>query len=62
MALDARILAVAVTQYGLATTTQLRTAGLGPSGISMRVARGTLHRIHRRVYAVGHPVLSREAR
>jgi hypothetical protein len=44
---------------GLVTTAQLRAAGLSPPGITARVGRGALHRIHRGVYSVGHAALSR---
>jgi hypothetical protein len=37
---------------------QLREFGLSASGVRSRVARGRLHRIHRGVYAVGHPKLT----
>jgi very-short-patch-repair endonuclease len=38
--------------------TQLRAAGLRSGGIEWRVQRGRLHRVHRGVYAVGHPRLT----
>jgi very-short-patch-repair endonuclease len=41
---------------------QLRAIGLPRSGVSDRVAAGRLHRMHRGVYAVGHPNLSRDGR
>jgi very-short-patch-repair endonuclease len=34
--------------------------GLTPRAVSHRAAAGRLHRIHRGVYAVGHPALTRE--
>jgi hypothetical protein len=39
---------------------QLLGAGLTPSMIKRRVQAGRLHRIHRGVYAVGNPNLTRE--
>jgi len=45
-------------QHGLVTLGQLQSAGLSPSGVRKRVARGRLHRLHRGVYAVGHSILS----
>ena len=39
---------------------QLRLAGLSGSAIGRRVAAGRLHRVHRGVYAVGHPGLGAE--
>ena len=59
---DASIVALAALQHGLITFLQLLAAGLTDSAITKRVARGVLHRVHRGVYAVGHAVLSREAR
>jgi very-short-patch-repair endonuclease len=44
------------------TFEQLLSAGLSPAGIQRRVVAGRLHRIHRGVYAVGHPGLSTEGR
>ena len=49
-------------QHGLVTLAQLAAAGLGASGARRRVAGGRLHRVHRGVYAVGHPLLSAEGR
>lgn len=49
-------------QHGLITTEQLRDAGLTNMAIRCAVDAGRLHRIHRGVYAVGIPDLSREGR
>jgi Protein of unknown function (DUF559) len=38
---------------------QLRALGLGADAIDDRLRAGRLHRVHRGVYAVGHPLLSR---
>ena len=54
--------ALAGRQHGLVSLGQVEAAGLGPSGVRARVASGSLHRIHRGVYSVGHAVLSREGR
>ena len=51
---DARVAAIASRQHGVATRRQLEDAGLGTKGITLRVRRGQLHRLHRGVYAVGH--------
>lgn len=51
---------MAARQHGVVTRRQLLTVGVLPSGISDRVDAGRLHRIHRGVYAVGHPRLSNE--
>jgi very-short-patch-repair endonuclease len=47
---------IAARQRGLVTTAQLLAVGITESGISRRVAAGRLHRVHRGVYLVGHPV------
>jgi hypothetical protein len=59
---DEVIAAFAAAQHGLVTLIQLLAAGLVHSQITRRVASGRLHRVHTGVYAVGHAVLSREAR
>jgi hypothetical protein len=48
---------VAGAQHGVIRTGQL---GLTSGGVAKRVANGSLHRVYRGVYAVGHPKLSRE--
>jgi hypothetical protein len=60
--LDARIAALAARQHGVLSRAQLRDLRLGDEAIRQRMARGRLHRIHRGVYSVGHPVLTGEAR
>jgi hypothetical protein len=57
-----RVSRLASEQYGVVTWSQLRDAGISGATIGRRVHDGYLHRIHRRVYAVGHPGLSREGR
>jgi hypothetical protein len=56
----ASLVSLAAAQYGLVTVAQLRAAGLTGSAVSKRVRRGDLHRVFPRVYAYGHPALSRE--
>jgi very-short-patch-repair endonuclease len=51
---DGRVAVVAARQGGVIGAGQLRACGLERNAISLRVRRGTLHRIHRGVYAVGH--------
>ena len=52
----------AARQHGVVTRAQLHAAGLGDKAIASRLRKGTLHRVHRGVYAVGHPPTSIEAR
>jgi Transcriptional regulator, AbiEi antitoxin len=59
---DRIIAAIAARQHGVISYAQLLFAGLTPSGITRRVGAGRLHRIHRGVYAVGHPELTAEGR
>jgi very-short-patch-repair endonuclease len=55
--LNAQLARLAALQHGVVTAKQLADHGLGRPGIAKRVERGTLHRVHRGVYAVGHPRL-----
>jgi len=57
---DARVRALAARQHGVVSVAQLRRLGLTTSMIETRVGRGTLIRLHRGVYAVGHRQLRRE--
>jgi hypothetical protein len=54
---DQRIAALAAAQHGVVGRGQLTALGLSDSAVGRRVAAGRLHRVHRGVYAVGHPVL-----
>jgi hypothetical protein len=56
--IDAEIGALAERQHGVVALRQLRELGLSASGVRKRAARGNLHRVHRGVYAVGHPKLT----
>ena len=59
---DAWIAALAAAQHGVVSRLQLLDYGLGPKAIDHRIANGRLHVVHRGVYAVGHPRLTREGR
>jgi very-short-patch-repair endonuclease len=59
---DRAIAAIAGRQHGVITYAQLIRIGLSESGIQRRIDAGRLHPIHRGVYAVGHPEISREGR
>lgn len=56
---DALIARIAERQHGVVTVEQLIAAGLTRPAIARRVANGRLFQIHRGVYAVGHPGLTR---
>jgi very-short-patch-repair endonuclease len=61
---DRAVAALAGRQHGMVSYAQLGAAGLTPRAIERRVEAGRLHRVHRRVYAVGHAAqtpLGREA-
>jgi very-short-patch-repair endonuclease len=49
---------LATGQHGVVARRQLEAVGLGRGAVAHRVAAGRLHRVHRGVYAVGHPVLT----
>jgi very-short-patch-repair endonuclease len=57
-----RVLQVAERQWGVIAGWQLEHCGVSRSAISRWVAAGRLHRIYRRVYAVGHRAISTEGR
>lgn len=58
---DLEIAAIANRQHGLVTLAQLERLGMDRRTAAARVRAGRLHRIHRGVFAVGHPCISREA-
>ena len=58
----ARIARVAASQHGVISQHQLLAAGLSATTIHRWMRAGHLHRIHRGVYAVGHPNISRDGR
>jgi very-short-patch-repair endonuclease len=61
---DHAVAALARRQHGMVSYAQLGAAGITPRAIERRVEAGRLHRVHRRVYAVGHVAqtpLGREA-
>src|SRR5947208_7643783 len=57
-----RVADLAARQHGVANRSQLRACGLSDDAIDRRIAAGGLHRVHRAVYAVGHPALSLNGR
>ncbi|MET0305634.1 MAG: DUF559 domain-containing protein [Solirubrobacterales bacterium] len=59
---DALIAKIAARQHGVVAVGQLYGLGLGERAARVRVNAGRLHRVHRGVYAVGHPALSQEGR
>jgi hypothetical protein len=56
---DRAIAELARRQHGVVGRAQLRTLGLGDDAIDWQVRRRRLHRVHRGVYVVGYPHLSR---
>jgi very-short-patch-repair endonuclease len=59
---DQLLARIAGRQHGVVSTAQLQGAGVDKDGITRRVNAGRLHRMHRRVYAVGHRKLTFEGR
>ncbi len=53
---------LAARQHGVVCRGQLIEIGIAPATIGRWARAGHLHRLHRGVYAVGHPVLSQEGR
>ena len=59
---DVAVAALAARQEGVVDRAQLLTLGLAADAVKRRLRTGRLHRLHRGVYAVGHPNISREGR
>lgn len=59
---DLAVSRIAERQHGLVSTQQLRRCGLNDDAVTRRVAAGRLFRMHRGVYAVGHPARTDRAR
>ena len=59
---DRALADLARRQHGVVSRAQLAAIGFGDNAIARRVQSGRLHRLYRGVYAVGHTVLTREAR
>jgi very-short-patch-repair endonuclease len=59
---DAAVARIAARQHGVISLRQLNACGLDPSAVKRRAAAGHLHRMHRGIYAVGHPNISNEGR
>ena len=60
--LDRRLAQIASRQHGVVSRRQLVEIGFGERAIARRVQNRRLHRIYRGVYAVGHTVLTPNAR
>jgi predicted transcriptional regulator of viral defense system len=60
--LDLALAQLAERQHGVVSLSQLASLGLSRSGVQSRICRGRLHRVHRGVYSVGHPLLTVEGR
>jgi very-short-patch-repair endonuclease len=60
--LDRRLSDLARRQHGIVAHGQLIDLGLGTSAIGAWAKRGRLHRIHRGVYALRYPTLTRNGR
>ena len=62
LSLEAGISALAARQHGVIWLDQLLFLGLGKAAVAKRAKVGSLHRIHRGVYAVRHPRLNARGR
>jgi very-short-patch-repair endonuclease len=58
---DESVLRVAAGQHGIVTREQLERLGFSRTTVDWWVRRGRLHRVHRGVYLLGHPVAPRFA-
>ena len=58
----AEVAELARRQWGVVTRNQLEESGLEAAGIARWVGEGRVHRVHPRVYAVGHSSLGIEGR
>ncbi len=58
---DQPLAGAAARQGGVISLNQLREVDISPRSASKRHAKGSLHRIHRGVYVVGHRSISRSA-
>jgi very-short-patch-repair endonuclease len=59
---DAAVALIAARQHGVVSSRQLRACGIDASAVKRRVSAGRLRRIHRGIYAVGHPNIGNEGR
>jgi very-short-patch-repair endonuclease/predicted transcriptional regulator of viral defense system len=59
---EQRLARIASRSHGVVTRAELLAAGVTAEGIRQRLKRGTIFRVHRGVYRVGHRAPSREAR
>src|SRR5215216_7005046 len=59
---DLRVARLASEHWGVLSAAELRSCGLSYKAVEGRVANGQLHRLHRGVYAVGHPNVPLEGR
>jgi very-short-patch-repair endonuclease len=59
---DAAIAQIAGAQHGVVARAQLRELGLGEKAIEYRIRKGSLHFVHRGVYAVGHASITPQGR
>jgi very-short-patch-repair endonuclease len=59
---DTRLARLAAKQHGVVSVEQLLELGFSHRVIHARVSAGRLHRLHRAVYAVGHPKLTLRGR
>jgi very-short-patch-repair endonuclease len=57
---DRRVALRAAEEWGVLSLTELVECGLSHDAVEVRARNGLLHRMHRSVYAVGHPSLTLE--